>query len=318
MHDFPTASKADWLARVEKELKGKPLASFDRTLANGQTISPFADRSDLPEAPERPFVGTDPTWTTGVTLTVSDAAASNREMLALLNNGAGAVHLIFSDIPDFTVLFAGVQCAWVRWYFTLGATVEPVLFVQEWHAHLGDKRAETRYYFTNRQIGSRHFSNDDAHIIAEIADYRAALARTSDLDHTHLSATVSDQYLLSIAKLRAINVLYQRRRAALNLPPARPHLTVEVGPETYIDDENTNKIRATAHAMAAVVGGASVVFVHPSDATAAGEGSAFNRRISLNVQHLLQMESYLDRVGDPAAGSYYLEALTAKLLVEKN
>jgi methylmalonyl-CoA mutase len=40
---------------------------------------------------------------------------------------------------------------------------------------------------------------------------------------------------------------------------------------------------------------------------------AFSRRIARNVQHLLKMESAMDEVADPAAGSYYVETLTGQL-----
>ena len=33
----------------------------------------------------------------------------------------------------------------------------------------------------------------------------------------------------------------------------------------------------------------------------------------MNIQQLLQLESYMDRVIDPAAGSYYVEQLTDQL-----
>ncbi len=60
--------------------------------------------------------------------------------------------------------------------------------------------------------------------------------------------------------------------------------------------------------MAAVIGGADLLFVAPS------EDSDFGGRIARNIGHLLQQESHLDRVADAAAGSYYLETLTKDLL----
>ena len=42
--------------------------------------------------------------------------------------------------------------------------------------------------------------------------------------------------------------------------------------------------------------------------------TSFTRRVARNLQHLLKMESYLDRVVDPAAGSYYIEELTIRMV----
>jgi methylmalonyl-CoA mutase len=65
--------------------------------------------------------------------------------------------------------------------------------------------------------------------------------------------------------------------------------------------------------MSAVIGGASRLYIHPSDSFKDENGTSFSRRIALNINHLLQQESYLDRVIDPSAGSYYLETLTDTL-----
>jgi methylmalonyl-CoA mutase len=78
---------------------------------------------------------------------------------------------------------------------------------------------------------------------------------------------------------------------------------------SHDENENTNMIRSTTQAMAAVIGGANRLVVRSAN----NESNTFTRRIARNVQHLLKMESYLDRVVDPAAGSYYIEALTNQL-----
>ena len=72
------------------------------------------------------------------------------------------------------------------------------------------------------------------------------------------------------------------------------------------ENENTNMIRATTMALSAVSGGVDTLDVLPSDY----RNSPFGRRIARNVQHLLKMESYMDKVSDPSAGSYYIEQLT--------
>jgi len=65
--------------------------------------------------------------------------------------------------------------------------------------------------------------------------------------------------------------------------------------------------------MSAIIGGSNRLFIHASDEFKDKNGTTFGKRIALNVQHLLQLESYLDRVVDPAAGSYYIEKMTEDL-----
>ena len=72
-------------------------------------------------------------------------------------------------------------------------------------------------------------------------------------------------------------------------------------------DRYTNLLRVTTEAFAAVVGGCDQLTVEPF---------GFDAHLALNVQRILQEESHLDAVADPAGGSYYIEALTDSLARE--
>jgi methylmalonyl-CoA mutase len=88
-----------------------------------------------------------------------------------------------------------------------------------------------------------------------------------------------------------------------------PSITAYFSSLSFDENENTNMIRATTMALSAVTGGVDTLNVMTAD----HKGSAFHRRMARNVQHLLKMECYLDRITDPAAGSFYIEQLTAKI-----
>jgi len=71
-------------------------------------------------------------------------------------------------------------------------------------------------------------------------------------------------------------------------------------------DPNTSLIRQTYEAMAAVMGGCNSLWVKPI----LGQGTdVLSKRISRNVSTILSEESFLNKVIDPGAGSYYLESL---------
>ena len=80
-------------------------------------------------------------------------------------------------------------------------------------------------------------------------------------------------------------------------------------------DPHVNMLRTTTESMSAVIAGVDSHLVKPFDAAFEKPGE-FSERIARNQQLLLKEEVYLDRVADPAAGSYYIENLTA-LLVEQ-
>ncbi len=76
-------------------------------------------------------------------------------------------------------------------------------------------------------------------------------------------------------------------------------------------DANTNLIRQTYEAMAAVLGGANGIWVAPMQHQ---KSSELDLRIARNVSSILVHESYLDKVADPSAGSYFLDFLIIQLM----
>jgi methylmalonyl-CoA mutase len=77
-------------------------------------------------------------------------------------------------------------------------------------------------------------------------------------------------------------------------------------------DPNVNMLRMTMAVAAAGFGGADAITVLPHTA-ALGLPDGFARRVARNTQTILLEESNLFRVGDPAAGSGGIEALTFEL-----
>lgn len=177
--------------------------------------------------------------------------------------------------------------------------------------------------------GSHAFHNAGATASQELAFTLASLVDIYDTltneglsfdlltSNTILSMSVGTSYFLEIAKLRALRVLYYRLLAAYTatLPPAPPFIHAQTS--TFYDASvtpYTNLIRATTESMAAVVGGCDALTTHPYN-TVVGElpDPEFAHRLARNVSILLKNESYLDKVADPSAGSYYLEILTHQL-----
>ncbi|MBK8293752.1 MAG: hypothetical protein IPK93_02875 [Solirubrobacterales bacterium] len=74
-------------------------------------------------------------------------------------------------------------------------------------------------------------------------------------------------------------------------------------------DPWVNMLRVTTAAFAAGTGGADGVTVTPFDRRI-GEPGSLGRRMARNTQIVLQDESSLGRIADPAAGSWYVEVLT--------
>jgi len=77
-------------------------------------------------------------------------------------------------------------------------------------------------------------------------------------------------------------------------------------------DPWVNMLRTTAACFAAGAGGATTVTVQPFDASV-GLPDDLGRRLARNTQLVLQEESHIGLVADPAGGSFYIEELTDQL-----
>ncbi len=127
---------------------------------------------------------------------------------------------------------------------------------------------------------------------------------------------VGGNYFMEIAKFRAARLLWAKIVEAYNpscLCAAKMKIHAETS--TYnktIYDAHVNMLRTQTEAMSAALGGVDSLTVLPFDATFKASDE-FSERIARNQQLLLKEESNFDKVIDPAAGSYYIESLTAMI-----
>ncbi|WP_304194827.1 methylmalonyl-CoA mutase small subunit [Phocaeicola plebeius] len=77
-------------------------------------------------------------------------------------------------------------------------------------------------------------------------------------------------------------------------------------------DAHVNLLRTQTEAMSAAIAGVNSITVSPFD-KAYETPDNFSERIARNQQLLLKEESHLNRIVDPAAGSYYIENLTVAI-----
>jgi len=127
------------------------------------------------------------------------------------------------------------------------------------------------------------------------------------------TAVADQNQFRSIAKLRALTLLWGRVLEACGVAPVAPRLHVETARRMMAHrDAFTNMLRTTVATFAAGVAGAASVTVLPFT-QAIGLPDAFARRIARNTQSILIEESNLHRVADPAAGSGLVDTETEEL-----
>jgi len=130
-----------------------------------------------------------------------------------------------------------------------------------------------------------------------------------------VSLAVDDDQFLSLAKLRAARRLIWRVAEACGAGDVarQVHLSaVSAWRMMAKRDPWTNIMRTTIACAAAAFGGAQSITLLPFT-YALGKTDSFARRVTRNIQVVLQEESNLGRVADPAGGSWYVEKLTDDL-----
>ncbi|MCK0175183.1 MULTISPECIES: methylmalonyl-CoA mutase small subunit [Mycobacteriaceae] len=147
----------------------------------------------------------------------------------------------------------------------------------------------------------------------------SGLSSADALRQISFRLAADDDQFMTIAKLRALRLLWARVAEVVGAPDAGA-ATVHVVSSLAMmaqRDPWVNMLRTTLAAFSAGVGGADTVLVHPFDVAIPdgypGTSRSFARRIARNTQLLLLEESHIGRVLDPAAGSWFVEDLTAQV-----
>lgn len=177
-------------------------------------------------------------------------------------------------------------------------------------------------------VNSVVLHNAGANIVQELGFGLAAanelVARLTDLgckmEHAGrsivLNVGVGSTYFMEIAKIRAARLLWSKIVEQYKPECDCPYkLFINATTSRWnqsVYDPYVNMLRSTTEAMSSAVAGADSISVLPFD-NAYKQADDFGYRIARNQQLLLKEESYLDKIVDPAAGSYYIENLTDEI-----
>jgi methylmalonyl-CoA mutase len=348
--EFSSISKADWLEKIKKDLKGKSPADFDWQVAEGQAVTAFPHLDDLGGALPHPIASGKNEWQICEGFQVGDAAKTNKMALKALEGGADALRFNCAELPDFEALMSGIDPTIISIHLRAKKMEQPISLLRNFVKYAGANAVQISGTFcwqgqqaveiigiAEMQLpklkvlpvhGSAFYENDDktANELRKMAT--AANDWFSNLTTVGISPEriakqvfftcfIGKNYFLQIAKLRAIRKFWLELQDKWGVENPQPAFIFAQFPITeQSPDANSNLIQATTQAVSAVIGGVDVLTVLPSDKTSeADKPTDFSRRMARNVQHILKMESHFDWVADPGAGSYFIEGLTAQLMV---
>lgn len=129
------------------------------------------------------------------------------------------------------------------------------------------------------------------------------------------SFCVGANFFMEVAKLRAARLLWAKIVAACGGDENAQKMSIHVRTSSWnktIFDPYVNMLRTTVEAFAGAIGGCDSMHVGVFDEPL-GLPDAFSRRIARNTHLILQHESHINKIVDPAGGSWYVETLTDAL-----
>ena len=358
LSDFSAAAKADWRAQVSRELKAERDHDALRwPLPNGFVLDAYYTADDLSNLPLDAIQSaqkSQPGWLNTPEYDVHSEAAEQNEILQkCLATGADA--LLLNVPPEWPVdklsrLLHGIKLSETPVFFELAANVvsfvESLKIVAPYRlkggilagnsvsaAQLADITQLTTDSPQFRTVGisSHDFHNagatatqELAFLLARLAERCAALTQAGlspnlFIPKIWLSVSIGTSYFVEMAKLRALQVLFQRFLATSDGHlPTHDSVFIHARTSTFYDaavTPYTNLLRATTEAMSATIGGCDALTVTPFDAVLQQHNAPeFSQRMARNVSLLLAEEGYMNKVADPSAGSYYVETLTHELI----
>lgn len=142
---------------------------------------------------------------------------------------------------------------------------------------------------------------------------QAGLSVDAAARQIELSLTLGARFFFDVAKLRAARRLWARAQQAvgINEPTMSLH-GVSSNRMMTRRDPWVSMLRGTAACFAGAAGGAQSIRIAAFDSVHQTPGT-LGRRVARNTQVILQEESQLGRVMDPAGGSWFIENLTDQL-----
>ena len=333
--EFDATTAQAWKEQIIKDLKGIDFNTLVWKTNSGIDVKPFYTNEDVKLSNENSSTSAD--WNICEYINVIDEKTANVKALNALQNGASGLVFKISQKTNFETLCAGILFEHIYSLFEVAPEFEAELntFLKNKNYNLycfieGDTILNGKINIANfdnaLSINTSIYNEAGANpvnqlgfVVAHINEYLNELTshnKLAELKTLHITTSVGGDFFMEICKLRALrklaNFILENYNCTAEI---HIHAQTTLVNKTNIDVYN-NLLRSTTETMSASIGGANSIVVFPFDYKAKPDND-FSSRMARNQQLILKDESYLNKVSDMAAGSYYIETIT-KTLCEKS
>lgn len=342
---FPKSSKEDWLRMAINELSDKNSIDNLKWKIDGLDFYPYYDKSDLKNLSylKEYQNHSGGVWQNLPLISVSESKIANERALGYLAGGADGILFDISNCSDFNLIHLLEK---------INLTYCSVSFITSTDTKIATKivaYAEEKNYDPLKLTGSIFWKKlpdnqtrqssmlpalKNYHTLGIVVTASSTIKEISDAleqavqfmdSMTDMGMAKEDvfrsinvflhcgeNFLVTIAKLKALRVLWYQLACAFQIPNCSPDdLHIHVFSEKLVTEKfnpHGNMIKNIPHALAAVFGGCNSLTLASED-----ENSDMMNRIVINVSNILKEESHIDKVTDPLAGVYAIENMVYEL-----
>ncbi|PCJ89341.1 MAG: hypothetical protein COA57_02275 [Flavobacteriales bacterium] len=138
-----------------------------------------------------------------------------------------------------------------------------------------------------------------AQLLQCLLEGKEQMKKGAKAEEIQFTFPLGQSFFIEVSKLKAFRILW----AKLTEIPA--HILCYITSELQ-ENEGQQFIQNTTKALSAIIGGADNISFHPVN--------EFTDRVNQNIVRIAQHESFLYQVTNSTSGSYYIEAITEKLI----
>jgi methylmalonyl-CoA mutase len=130
----------------------------------------------------------------------------------------------------------------------------------------------------------------------------------------HFNVGIGQNYFIEIAKIKSLKWLIQQISHSYGIENFEPTITANIGwINKSLKDIDSNLLRQTSEAMAALNAGVNGIIVHPCDNFSNQKSSTLHQRMALNIPIILREEANFSSVYEPLNGSHVIEGLCEEI-----
>lgn len=309
--DFTSTFRKDWIDKIIVDLKGKNIEDINREIHERWNISAFLTKEDTPSSAQ-PL-----NLPKGWTIVEDFRHKTDVQAEEVLHALEGGVQGLYLSTKQYQNLQSNPEIFW-----NMITVLIDVAEKENIEIDAGRVWKSRSMLLGNDQLLSKFsIAPDDpvegisswAFQVVQQLDHIAEAHVPAYLSQCWHSVTIGPNYLMEIARLRAIRIIWNQMMQDYGIDQAAV-LVAEVGPDVSKDSAYQNMISFSIAALSAAIGGANMITIQQLEDEHLSAST--QSRIPRNMQHLLQLESHIDKVRDPAAGSYVLDTLTQKIASE--